>query len=62
MTYKVIPVQSVLHKEYPWEIAVMLNKTFNASRSVDEAEQLANDILDLVKRIKTAAEIGPEED
>ena len=62
MTYKVIPVQSVLHKEYPWEIAVMLNKTFNASISVDEAEQLANDILDLVKRIKTAAEIGPEED
>ena len=62
MTYKVIPVQSVLHKEYPWEIAVMLNKTFNASIGVDEAEQLAKDMLDLVKRIKTASDISPEED
>ena len=62
MTYKVIPVQSVIHKEYPWEIAVLLNRTFNASISVDEAEQLANEMLDLVKRIKTAADISPEED
>jgi DNA transposition AAA+ family ATPase len=56
MTYKVMPTQSAdLHAKYHWEVTLVLNRTHNAAIPVDEAEQLAMEILELVARIKDAS-------
>ena len=62
MTYKAIPLQSFTSLDYMWDVCLTVNGKGTMFLSVDEAEQLANDMLDLVKRIKTASDISPEED